>query len=878
MRRNFVWLAALIAPLHLAAAGPSTDATRIDLDRNWSIQSSAKLTAAGGEISTAAFAPQNWYAASIPSTVVGALIANKVYPDPFFGMNLRSIPGTTYPIGQNFANAPMPDDSPFRVSWWYRTEFKLPALTKGKRLWLNFDSINYRANIWLNGRQIASSDKVAGMYRMFEFDVTDVARPGESNILAVEVLPPGQHDLTISFVDWYPMPPDKDMGLVRDVYILTSGPVAIRNPQIITRLDKNLDKAHLTISADVRNATNAPVDGTLRGAIGSITVSKSVRLAAGETARVILAPEDHPPLNIARPNLWWPYPLGPQNLYNLRLEFDSHGVVSDRRDVQFGIREVTSELDAREHRLFKINGQNILIRGGGWAQDMFLHASPERVDDEIRYARDMHLNTIRLEGKMMNDHFFETCDRLGVMVMPGWCCCSHWEQWKKWTPEDYTIAGASLTDQLRRLRNHASIFVWLYGSDESPTPEAESVYLKVLEQEHWPNPYISSAADRKTVGAGRTGVKMSGPYEYVAPNYWLIDQKHGGAFGFNTETSPGPAIPEIASLREMLPPEHLWPIDDFWKYHAGGGAFRTVNVFTTALENRYGKAKSLEDYVKKSQLMTYEAERAMFEAYGRNKYTSTGVVQWMLNNGWPSIIWHLYDYYLRPGGGYFGAKKANEPLHVQYSYDDQSIVVVNSFYRAFTGYQVTAKVYDFNLAEKFSRTVKVDIGSDSVTPALSVPKMDDISNVYFVSLRLEDSAGKPVSSNFYWLSRKPDVSNFAASQWYVTPISEYADLTDLQNLPEANVTAELHGGSSSAEAADRVTVSNKSLHLAFAVHLSLLKDKDGPDIQPVLWDDNYFELMPGERREITARYARKLLGGAKPIIKVDGWNVAPASN
>jgi len=301
-------------------------------------------------------------------------------------------------------------------------------------------------------------------------------------------------------------------------------------------------------------------------------------------------------------------------------------------------------------------------------------------------------------------------------------------------------------------------------------------------------------------------------------------------------------------------------------------------VFTTALENRYGKAKSLEDYVKKSQLMTYEAERAMFEAYGRNKYTSTGVVQWMLNNGWPSIIWHLYDYYLRPGGGYFGAKKANEPLHVQYSYDDQSIVVVNSFYRAFTGYQVTAKVYDFNLAEKFSRTVKVDIGSDSVTPALSVPKMDDISNVYFVSLRLEDSAGKPVSSNFYWLSRKPDVSNFAASQWYVTPISEYADLTDLQNLPEANVTAELHGGSSSAEAADRVTVSNKSLHLAFAVHLSLLKDKDGPDIQPVLWDDNYFELMPGERREITARYARKLLGGAKPIIKVDGWNVAPASN
>lgn len=858
----------LLAPL-------GTAQERINLQKNWLIQSSAKVTEHGDVISTAKFQPRDWYPATIPSSVVAALVDNKVYPDPNFGMNLRSFPGMSYGIGQNFANSPMSQDSPFHVSWWYRTEFKLPPSVNGKRLWLNFDAINQRANIWLNGHQIAASDQVVGMYRMFEFDVTDIAQSGASNVLAVEVFAPTENDLSLTFVDWNPTPPDKDMGLVRDVYLLSSGPVSVRNTQVITHLDKPPDKAQLTIAADLRNSSDGPVDGTVRAQIGDLAVSAPVRLGAHESRRVILAPQDHPELNINHPKLWWPYPLGPQNLYRLRLEFVGKGAVSDRQDVSFGIREFTSELDAREHRLFKINGQKILIRGGGWAQDMLLRYSPERVEDEIRYARDMNLNTIRLEGKMMNDHFFDTCDRLGVMVMPGWCCCSRWEQWKKWKPEDYTVAGESLTDQLRRLRNHASVFVWLYGSDEAPPPEAESVYLRVIEQEHWPNPYIASAADRKTSGAGRTGVKMSGPYEYVAPNYWLLDQKHGGAFGFATEISPGPAIPELASISEMLPPEHRWPIDDFWNYHAGGGVFRNVKVFTAALENRYGKAKSLDDYLRKSQLMAYEGERAMFEGYGRNKYNSTGVVQWMLNNAWPSIIWHLYDYYLRPGGGYFGTKKANEPLHVQYSYDDQSVVVVNSYYRPFAGHKVTAKVYNLDLTEKFSKTAPVDIAPDSVTEAFVIPKIDGLSDVYFVKLILEGDGGKLVSSNFYWLSTKPDVSNWAKSEWYYTPISSYADLTGLETLPEAKVNATWRAGESGADEVDHVAVSNPGSHLALSVHLTVLKGRNGPDVEPVLWQDNYFELMPGERREITAIYQKKLLGGTKPYIKVDGWNIAP---
>ena len=351
------------------------------------------------------------------------------------------------------------------------------------------------------------------------------------------------------------------------------------------------------------------------------------------------------------------------------------------------------------------------------------------------------------------------------------------------SPSDYTIAGESLRDQLRLLRNHPSVFTFLYGSDESPHAEAEDVYLKVFKEENWPNPTVSSAAARKTSGAGPTGVKMTGPYDYVAPNYWLLDSKYGGAYGFNTETSPGPAIPELASLEEMLPKEHLWPIDEFWNFHAGGGGYRNTNIFNTALEGRYGKIQGLEDYVRKSQLMAYEGERAMFEAYGRNKYKATGVVQWMLNNAWPSIIWHLYDYYLRPGGGYFGTKKANEPVHVQYSYDDHSVAVVNGKYEPIGGMNVIAKIYSVDAAEKYSHTEKVDMPADGSIKAFNLPAPAELT--YFLRLELHDSAGKLVSDNFYWLSSKPDVLDWKGRKdTAYTPQADFGDLTALNQLPQ----------------------------------------------------------------------------------------------
>ena len=851
----------------------------------WTLQSSAKVDQKGGVISTPHFQARSWYTVTVPTTVVAALVKQKVYPDPYFGRNLRQFPGVTYAIGANFSNIAMEPDSPFAVSWWYRKEFVLPADYKGKTLWLNFQGINYRANIWLNGKQIAKSDDVAGAWRTYEFNVTDAAKVGATNVLAVEVYAPTDTDLAITFVDWNPAPPDKEMGLWRDVYFATSGPVAIRYPTVLTHFDSpSNDPAHLTVTALLKNGSNQPVKGTLNGKIENVEFVQDVELASGESKDVTFEPEKFPQLNLANPRLWWPAQMGTPNLHDLHMEFDVNGKLSDKSDTHFGIREVTSELNANNGRLFTINGKKILIRGGGWSSDMMLRENSQRLQDEFRYVRDMGLNTIRLEGKIENEEFFDLADRQGILIIAGWCCCDHWEHWARWKPQDYDIAKDSLQDQIYRLRSHPSLVMWMNGSDNPPPPDVEEMYLNVEKQARWPNPVVSSATAKPTSVTGESGVKMTGPYEYIAPSYWTEDAKSGphhcnpggcgGAYGFNTETSPGPAVPPVESLRAMLPNDHLWPIDDYWNYHAGGGQFKTIQVYTDALKARYGQADNAEDFGFKSQLMGYEGIRAMFEAYSRDKYTATGVIQWMLNNAWPSIIWHLYDYYLRPGGGYFGAKKAMEPLHPVYSYDDRSIWLVSSQYQDVRGLKLTARIYNIDMAEKFSKEASLDAAADSTNKVFDLPELQDLTPVYFLVLRLEDTSGKVVGSNFYWLSTKPETLDWEKSNWYMTPTASYADYTELRTLPKIALKVISRTERKSEDSVTHVTLENPSKSLAFFIRLKVDKGAGGEEILPVLWEDNYFSLLPGEKREVTATYRVAELGTAKPSVEVKGWNVA----
>ena len=883
--------------LAVAAAQPSLPpAPTVPLRDGWALQSSAKVTATGEAISSISFQAKDWLRAEVPTTVVAAQVKSGLLPDPFYGMNLRQYPGIGYPIGFNFSNIPMPPDSPYAVSWWYRKEFTLPAGYTGKTVWLNFRGINYRANIFLNGKQIANSSEVAGAWRTYEFNVTSAVKRG-TNVVAVQVWAPTENSLAITFVDWNPSPPDKNMGLWREVYLAASaGPVALRHPAVLSKVDSpGNNTAHLTVTAQVKNAGDHPVKGTLKGRIESIEFAQSVELAAGESKDMVFSPAQYPQLNLSNPRLWWPAQMGTPNLYDLHLSFEISGEVSDASHTQFGIREITSEVaeqaPGRLKRLFKVNGKNVLIRGGGWTPDMMMRETPKRLADEFRYVRDLGLNTVRLEGKLETEEFFEMADRQGILVMAGWCCCDFWEHWGSWKDEDFEIAKSSLRDQIYRLRSHPSMVMWLNGSDNPPPPDVEEMYLKIENDLLWPNPVVSSATAKPTSVTNGSGVKMSGPYEYVAPSYWtadphlLTDEKScnaggcGGAYGFNTETSMGPAVPPLESVERMLPKDHLWtangPVDDYWNFHAGGGAFKTMQVFTDALNARYGKANSAEDFTYKSQLMTYEGVRAMYEAYSRNKYTSTGVIQWMLNNAWPSMIWHLYDYYLRPGGGYFGAKKAMQALDPVYGYDDHSVWLVNSQYVDAKGLKLAARVLNLDGTQKFSKDTALDAAADSTAKVLELPQIDGLSPAYFLDLRITDPSGKLVGSNFYWLSTKPETLDWAKSNWYTTPTASYADYTSLAQLPKVKLkvsSRDEHNGKNEDEVT-RVIVENPSKALAFFVRLKLDKGKGGEEILPVVWQDNYISLLPGEKREITATYHASGLGAAKPEIEVSGWNV-----
>ncbi|MGN6369505.1 MAG: glycosyl hydrolase 2 galactose-binding domain-containing protein [Phycisphaerae bacterium] len=910
-------LAAGGAALLSACAGPSTTraAKRAAADapanphfmQGWQLQSSEKITLSGEQLSMPNGAAGPWYNVDLPSTVLAALVANGEYPDLFTGDNLQNVPRSRFfhtpaPAEDNEAAPRKKPAAPFRpISWWYRKEFRTPADTAGKQLFLYFKGINYRANIFLNGKKIADAQTAVGTYRDLELNITGrLATDNGPNALAVEVFPPDMNnDLAITFVDWAPHVPDANMGLWQDVELRTSGPVSLRHPFVETDFDPaNPATATLRPFVDLTNHTDKPISGMLTFTIDGEPryYSSRVFIPAGQTVTFNARQyENTLAIPIEKPRLWWPWQLGEPELYTLRATFllgdsPTEGEHSDSASLRFGIRKVTSRLlpppegDTKESLLFTVNGIDMLLLGGGYAPDLLQRRTmPDRPDyqeDQVRYAKAMNLNTIRLEGKLEDDHFYDLCDEHGMLVMAGWCCCSPWEKWKSWKQEQHDVAMASLRYQIRRFRQHPSAVAWLNGSDNPPPADIERQYLAIEKELRLPVPTISSATAKKA-DSGPSGVKMEGPYKWVPPIYWLADKTKGGAHGFNTEVGPGAVPPPVESLEKMLPPGHRWPMDGVWEFHAGGGTFGKITDFTDALNARFGAPNSLADFAWKSQAQAYETIRAMYEAFRRNKFNSgggaTGEIQWMLNNAWPSTIWHLYDYYLRPGAAYFATRIACEPLHALYSYDNHSIVIANDTLRDAPSLTITADIYDIHSQKRHTQSATLTAPANKSVPAFTLDIPSDISPTFFLRLTLTDPPGKTVSTNSYFLSAKPDVMDWnkeVKDDWAITPTSRYADFTQLQSLPPVKLSITpprvRHFGE---EDEARVTVTNSSDSIALFVRARLLNPADN-ELLPIRWSDNYIMLLPGEARPLSARYLASDARGADLHAVVDCFNNA----
>src|SRR5215831_10869318 len=810
---------------------------------------------------------------------MAGLLENGRYQNVFYGDNLRAV------------EAPEAGGNLFMIPWWYRTEFTTVKDAPGIRTLLRINGMIAAADVWLNGRLVAEQAAVTGAYPVCEFDVTRWVQTG-TNTLALRVHPghPSK-SLSIDWWDWNPAPPDNNMGPWRGVDIVRTGPVEMRFPQVTSTLSlPDLARAALTVKVEARNLDASAHDATLTGVVAGVSLRRTIHLAPGEAQTVSFTPKSDPRLDLNHPQVWWTVGMGEHPLYDLQTAAAVDGAVSDRASATFGIRSVSSHLTRQGYRQFVINGKRVLIRGAGWAPDMFLRDDPKRMETEFSYILNLGLNTIRSEGKLEDARFYDLADRAGLMILAGWMCCDKWEAAAKtggepWDAADEKVAAASMASEARLLRNHPSVIGFLIGSDNAPPAALAKMYVDTLQTQDWSLPIISAAADQATAETGPSGMKMDGPYAWVPPAYWYADRL-GGAFGFDSEVSAGASIPRLEDLTRMLSPqelEALWKYPDVRQYHAGAAwsIFANIASFDTALATRYGAPKSLADYVAKSQLENYDNVRAQFEAFNARMAAAkpaTGVIYWMLNNAWPSLHWHLYDYFLNPAGAYFGARLANEPLHIQYSYDTRAILLVNHTLNSEHGLQASIRVRNLDGSVPYERRLQdIDLGGNGSRQVATLPALAGLSRTYFIELELGSVNGKPISRNVYWLSTQTDELDWAHSNWYPTPVTRYADLTALQSLPSATseVRATVRHEGTEDIATVTLTVPPSSKAVALFQHVSIKRSTGGELMLPILWSDNDVTLWPGESLTLTAHFAAP--GAAVPVVEVTGWNVPTRS-
>ena len=863
MKNKLIYLLAL-AIITLASCSKSNNKKSIEeqvFSSNWQFISQDSIQSEEKAISTINFKEQ-WETANIPTTVLNALQQNGHYQDAYVGTNLENI------------NAHL-----FKSSWWFRHEFNIN--NKNQHHTLKIDGINQYADVWVNGQLVADSSEITNPFRQYSLELDQYLVNGK-NAIAFKIYPPKKGDYNIGFVDWNPMAPDQEMGIIRPVRLITTNAISLDKPYVQTLFtDNNYKSVDLAISTVVKNHTENAVEAMLKVEVESIIIEKKVSLKPREEKTISFLSSEFSKLKLNNPKLWWPHTLGEPSLYSAKIEAYVNNEISDTKSLDFGIREVSEYFTKEGHRGYKINGEKILIRGGGWVDNLTLNNSDANIKAQLEYVKSMNFNTIRLEGFWgTSQTMYDLCDQMGILIMVGWSC--HWE-WDDYigktchedygapvTDKDINLIANAWEDQIIWLRNHPSIFTWIGGSDKIPAPGLEKRYFETFERYDSSRAYLASAKEWKSL-AGKTAVKMRGPYDIVPPIYWYQDTLNGGAFGFNTETGPGAQVPPLESIKKMIPEEHLWPIDEVWEYHCGRNEFNDLKRYNKALFARYGEMHSVEEYAFKAQAHNYELMRAMFEAFSVNKGKATGVIQWMLNSAWPEMYWQLYDYYLMPNGAFYGAKTGSNLIHSIYHYTENSIYLVNERLEDNNDLKVEFKVFNINSELVFNKEIDTNALASSSQKLLNLPPLN-LKGTYFLSLITRNNSNQAIDNNFYWLSTQQDILDYSNSDWFYTPFKKYADFSDLNTMPPANVNYEYSSKKVNDSYLVTIELKNNSDKIAFFLNAKVIDKNTGDEIMPAIWSDNYISLLPQESRILTAKIDSEYMDGKKIDFALQMWN------
>ena len=833
------------------AAAQSALPAPVSLSSGWQLQDVAKVPDPGAKTSSASYSPKAWYAATVPGTVLTSLVNDKVYPDPTYGENNRPeiIP-----------------ESLCHTSYWYRTVIQIPADYTGRRVWLNFDGINYSSEVWVNGVKVGETK---GAFIRGKFDITDRVKPGKRAVIAVLVSPqphpgvPHEHTLlnglgknggitaldgptflsTIGW-DWLPAIRDRDTGIWQKVFLSATGPVLIKDPLVTTDLPlPRTDSGDVAVQVTLENVTDQPQKGVLKGVIESIAFSRPVELAAHTKQTISFSPQTDPALHIDNPRLWWPNGYGPQNLYQLHLVFNQDSTPSDQQDVSFGVRKLSYSVPGSENLTISVNGVPVFIRGGDWGLDEALKRIPrERLDAEIHMHQLANMNLIRnWVGQSTGEDFYELCDKYGILL---------WDEFFQPNPsdgpdpDDLTTYMANVRDKILRFRNHPSIAVWCARNEGFPPKEIDD-QLRLLMAELEPSRRYQPSS---TSGAG---VRSAGPYHWRTPRafYFVTDDY------FKTETG-SLSVPTLESIHGMMPKKDWETITDDWAEHDFAKGAQEGDKYKGKLEDRYGKVRNLADFVRKAQLMNYEAYRAMYE--GRNAqlfHPTTAIITWMSNPAQPSFVWQLYHYDLEPNASLYGVRSAAELQHIQFNQANGEVQVINNLPQPLTNAVAHETIYGLDGAVAAHQDFHFTAAPEAATTLGPVEFPANLSNVNFLKLDLEDSAGKLVSTNFYWRANtaNPD------------------DLSDLNKLPAVTLDARVERADAEGQCRIAVTLHNPAKSIALMAHVQLRR-KSGDRVLPVFYDNNYVSLTPGETRTIHMQADLSDLRGEDALVVLDGWN------